>query len=170
MTFEEILDHALAMLQRRGRLTYRTLQRQFHLDDDALNDLLEDLRFQRLARDEDGKGLVGIGSAPPPGMAAVAFDTATRAASAAPPLAADSIPTEPPQDGLTLAPEPSRRTLEAERRQVTVMFCDLVASTELSQQLDPEDYRAVVRAYQAAADAALQPYDGYIAQYLGDGL
>ena len=36
MSFEEILDHALAMLQRRGRLTYRTLQRQFHLDDDAL--------------------------------------------------------------------------------------------------------------------------------------
>ena len=36
MTFEEMLDHALAMLQRRGRLTYRTLQRQFHLDDDAL--------------------------------------------------------------------------------------------------------------------------------------
>ena len=248
MTFEEMLDHALAMLQRRGRLTYRTLQRQFHLDDDALSDLKdallyahpevhddagrglvwtgessrasqralaglvryygdagvlvlvrallqregrlsyrslmricgldeagladlrEDLLFQRLARDEDGKGLVWIGSAPPPGMAAVAFDTATRAASAAPPLAADSIPTEPAQDGLTLAPEPSRRALEAERRQVTVMFCDLVASTELSQQLDPEDYRAVVRAYQAAAAAALQPYDGYIAQYLGDGL
>ena len=36
MTFEEMLDQALAMLQRRGRLTYRTLQRQFHLDDDAL--------------------------------------------------------------------------------------------------------------------------------------
>jgi len=36
MSFEESLDHALAMLQRRGRLTYRTLQRQFHLDDDAL--------------------------------------------------------------------------------------------------------------------------------------
>ena len=50
------------------------------------------------------------------------------------------------------------------------MFCDLVASTELSQQLDAEDYRAVVRAYQAAAADAIQPYDGYIAQYLGDGL
>src|SRR5437870_1056931 len=43
MTFEEMLDHALAMLQRRGRLTYRTLQRQFHLDDDALNDLKDAL-------------------------------------------------------------------------------------------------------------------------------
>src|SRR2546428_13013802 len=98
------------------------------------------------------------------------LDTATPPASAAPPLASDSTATDPPQDGLTRVLEPSRRALEAERRQVTVMFCDLVASTELSQQLDPEDYRAVVRAYQAAAAAALQPYDGYIAQYLGDGL
>jgi class 3 adenylate cyclase len=87
-----------------------------------------------------------------------------------PPLASDSTPTKPPQDRPTVAPEPSHRALEAERRQVTVMFCDLVASTEFSQQLDPEDYRAVVRAYQAAAAAALQPHDGYIAQYLGDGL
>jgi class 3 adenylate cyclase/tetratricopeptide (TPR) repeat protein len=248
MTFEELLDHALAMLQRHGRLTYRTLQRQFHLDAEAfsdlkdallyahpevhddegrglvwtgesscasqralaglvryygdagvlvlvrallqregrmsyrsltricgldeagLADLREDLLFQRLVRDEDGKGLVWIGSAPPPGLIAVGFDTATCAASAAPALASNSTPTEPAQDGPTLAPEPSRRTLEAERRQVTVMFCDLVASTELSQQLDAEDYRAVVRAYQAAAAAAIQPYDGYIAQYLGDGL
>jgi class 3 adenylate cyclase len=51
-----------------------------------------------------------------------------------------------------------------------VLFCDLVDSTSLAQQLDPEDYRAVVRAYQKAAVAALQPFDGYVAQYLGDGL
>jgi class 3 adenylate cyclase len=140
------------------------------LDEAGLADLREDLLFQGLARDEDGRGLVWIGSAPPPGIAAVAFDTVTPPASVAPSLAADSILTEPAQDGPTLAPEPSRRALEAERRQVTVMFCDLVASTELSRQLDAEDYRAVVRAYQAAAAAALQPYDGYIAQYLGDGL
>ena len=68
----------------------------------------------------------------------------------------------------TLESTPS--THEAERRQVTVMFCDLVDSTQLSQQLDAEDYRAVVRTYQEAAVAAIQPWDGYIAQYLGDGL
>ena len=50
------------------------------------------------------------------------------------------------------------------------MFCDLVDSTSLAQRLDPEDYRAVVRAYQEAAVAAIQPFDGYVAQYLGDGL
>src|SRR2546427_7549638 len=48
----------------------------------------------------------------------------------------------------TSLPDPVRHAPEAERRQVTVMFCDLVDSTKLSQQLDAEDYRAVVRAYQ----------------------
>jgi class 3 adenylate cyclase/tetratricopeptide (TPR) repeat protein len=51
-----------------------------------------------------------------------------------------------------------------------VLFCDLVDSTRLSRQLDPEDYRTVIRAYQEAAVAAIQPFDGYVAQYLGDGL
>ena len=67
MTFEEILDQAMAMLQRRGRLTYRTLQRQFQLDDAALEDLKNELiKGQRLAVDEDGDVLVWTGSAPVP--------------------------------------------------------------------------------------------------------
>jgi hypothetical protein len=127
-----------ALLQREGRLSYRSLMRICGLDEAGLADLRDDLLFQRLARDEDGKGLVWIGSAPPPDIAAVAFDSATPPASMTPPLASDSTPTKPPQDKPTLVPEPSHRALDAERRQVTVMFCDLVASTELSRQLDPE--------------------------------
>ena len=61
-------------------------------------------------------------------------------------------------------------TPEAERRQLTVLFCDLVESTALSSQLDPEDLREVVRAYQNVCAEVIQPFDGYIAQYLGDGL
>jgi hypothetical protein len=62
MTFEEILDHAIAMLQRRGRLTYRTLKRQFQLDDAALDDLKNELiEGQRLAVDERGNVLVWTG-------------------------------------------------------------------------------------------------------------
>ena len=57
-----------------------------------------------------------------------------------------------------------------ERRQLTVMFCDLVGSTALSAQLDPEELRAVVRAYQQTSAAVIERYDGHIAQYLGDGL
>src|SRR5262249_52319200 len=59
---------------------------------------------------------------------------------------------------------------EAERRQLTVMFCDLVDSTKLSSQLDPEDWRDVVRAYQRVCTDVIQRYDGHIAQLLGDGL
>ena len=71
MTFEEILDQAIAMLQRRGRLTYGTLKRQFQLEDDALEDLKTELiKGQRLAVDEDGEVLVWVGGpaagAPPP--------------------------------------------------------------------------------------------------------
>jgi class 3 adenylate cyclase len=59
---------------------------------------------------------------------------------------------------------------EAERRQLTVMFCDLVGSTALSAQLDPEEYREVVRTYQQTSAAVIDHFEGYIAQYLGDGL
>src|SRR5262245_33527953 len=62
MTFEDVLDQAISMLQRRGRLTYRTLQRQFQLDDAALEDLKEELIYgQRLAVDEEGRVLVWSG-------------------------------------------------------------------------------------------------------------
>src|SRR5207302_4027805 len=59
---------------------------------------------------------------------------------------------------------------DAERRHLTVMFCDLVDSTALSGQLDPEDWRDVVRAYQRVCTEVIQRYDGHIAQLLGDGL
>src|SRR5262245_10318009 len=59
---------------------------------------------------------------------------------------------------------------EAERRQLTVMFIDLVGSTTLSQQLDPEDYHARVVAYQTACQQVVARYEGHIAQYLGDGV
>jgi predicted ATPase/class 3 adenylate cyclase len=59
---------------------------------------------------------------------------------------------------------------EAERRQLTVMFCDLVGSTDLSQHLDAEDLREVVRAYQQSASEVIERYEGHVAQYLGDGL
>ena len=59
---------------------------------------------------------------------------------------------------------------EAERRQLTVLFCDLVDSTRLARQFDPEDWRDIVRAYQQACAEVIQRFDGYIAQYLGDGL
>jgi hypothetical protein len=59
MTFEEILDHVLAMLQRRGRVTYRALKRQFNLDDDAFEDLRDELLYAHPhVVEDDGRGLV----------------------------------------------------------------------------------------------------------------
>jgi class 3 adenylate cyclase/predicted ATPase len=158
MTFEEILDQATAMLQRRGRVAYRTLKRQFNLDDDALEDLkIEIIRAQRLAADEDGEVLVWTGGA----------STTPASIASAPPhregphadqrMGGDPRPAEP-------------RPSDAERRQLTVMFCDLVGSTPLAEQLDPEDLREVVRAYQEACAKVITRFDGWIAQYLGDGL
>src|SRR5215468_6291224 len=57
-----------------------------------------------------------------------------------------------------------------ERRQLTVLFCDLVGSTPLSQQLDAEEWRDVVEAYHRTAAAAVTRFGGHVAQYLGDGL
>jgi class 3 adenylate cyclase/tetratricopeptide (TPR) repeat protein len=59
---------------------------------------------------------------------------------------------------------------EAERRHLTVLFCDLVGSTELSAKLDPEDMREVLRAYQEACSKVIKRYDGYVAKFMGDGV
>ena len=59
---------------------------------------------------------------------------------------------------------------EVERRQLTVMFCDLVGSTALTQTIDPELLRELMRAYQQTCGSVIEKYDGHVAQYLGDGL
>src|SRR5215831_6816869 len=160
MTFEEILDQALAMLQRRGRVTYRTLKLQFSLDDDHLEALKDELLYAHPDMlDDDGRGLVWTG------------DTAATQAPA-PPAPPDAPPPviqagAPPQ---VASPLTTPRPPEAERRQLTVLFCDLVDSTALASQLDPEEWREVVRAYQDTCAKVIARFEGHIAQYLGDGL
>src|SRR5262249_10815832 len=162
MTFEEILDHAIAMLQRRGRVTYRTLRLQFQLDEEQLEALKEALiEAERLAVDEAGRVLVWAGPpASPPTASASQGATQDNDPDQAPPVA-DVLATAAGQ-----VPRPS----DAERRQLTVLFCDLVDSTVLASQLDPEDLREVVRAYQEACAKVIARFEGHIAQYLGDGL
>jgi class 3 adenylate cyclase/predicted ATPase len=66
------------------------------------------------------------------------------------------------------APEPVADT--GERRQLTVMFCDLVGSTALSARLDPEDLSGLIRSYQACVAATIARFDGFVARYVGDGV
>src|SRR5262245_35240810 len=103
--------------------------------------------------DENGRVLVWTGEA--------AATPAPPAAS--PPTLQPALPEVPPP---LVGPAPP----DAERRQLTVLFCDLADSTRLATQLDPEDLREVVLAYQATCVEVLQRFDGYVAQYLGDGL
>src|SRR5262252_934625 len=158
--FVAVVDQVITLLRQRGRVAYRTLQRQFQLDDEALEDLkIELIDAQHLARDEQGRILVWVGDADTP-------------LSPAPSAVQHGLQAEPyagPVRQRASAPSVPH-TSEAERRQLTVLFCDLVDSTRLASQLDPEDLREVIRAYQAACDQVIQRYGGYIAQYLGDGL
>jgi class 3 adenylate cyclase len=73
------------------------------------------------------------------------------------------------------APQPLAQTAHvvpdaAERRQLTVMFCDLVGSTALSVRFDPEELREEIRAYQNAVSGVVARYDGFVAKFMGDGV
>jgi class 3 adenylate cyclase len=76
---------------------------------------------------------------------------------------------EPPAAG-TAASRDAPAPADAERRQLTVMFCDLVGSTELSSRLDPEDLREVIAAYHRAVAGVVAGFDGFVAKYMGDGV
>ena len=162
MTFEELLDQAIALLQRRGRVTYRTLKIQFDLDDDHLEALKEELLYsQSQVRDEDGRGLVWTGDASPtatsPPAATPAGATTNRAPlTYTPPHLAEKILT-------------SRSALEGERKQVTVLFCDITNSTPLAERLGPEAMHTLLNQFFELALAAIHRYEGTINQFLGDG-
>ena len=158
MTFDEILEQVIALLKRQGRVSYRALKRRFEIDDDYIENLKEELiQALNVARDEDGRVLVSTS------------ENDDNQVSLQRPEQPEPQPIiETAQT--TSVESPPTNVPEAERRQLTVMFCDLVGSTELSGQLDPEDYREVVRVYQTACAEVIQHYDGHVAQLLGDGL
>jgi class 3 adenylate cyclase/predicted ATPase len=160
MKFYEVLEQVIELLRREGRVGYRALKRQFDLDDEYIEDLKDELiHVKKVAADEDGRVLVWAGEE----------KSAPETAAPSPPSAQKSVPGEDqPPPAETRSPQPT--VPEAERRQLTVMFCDLVDSTALAAKLDPEDLREIVRSYQEASAEVIERYEGYIAQYLGDGL
>ena len=78
-----------------------------------------------------------------------------------------SAPQPPPPQ---LQPAPALPQTDAERRPITVMFCDLVGSTALASRLDAEDWRSLVNAYLDEASAAVTRLGGHVLKRLGDGL
>src|SRR5215475_2125891 len=160
MDFYAILDQVVDLLRQRQRVTYRALKVQFHLDDEALEALKEELLYAHpQVVDDEGRGLRWTGDT---------ASTPVQAPPSTPPAPQPVTPGDPPPQ-VTPAPL-APQAPEAERRQLTVMFCDLLDSTALARQLDPEELREVVRAYQVTCAKVIACFDGHIAQYLGDGL
>lgn len=137
--FHAVLPVLTELLQREGRITYRELKHIFGLNDVLMEEIRKALALKRLAVDEDGEVLVWTGETQPavqPAMpisqsateVTVELESKTPSPSNGPAISADAA-----------ISEPTRTAPEAERRQLTVMFCDLADSTKLSQQLDPED-------------------------------
>src|SRR5690348_1891912 len=81
-----------------------------------------------------------------------------------------ALHTKPAAEAATLEAQTFPTKPDAERRQVTVMFCDLVGSTELASRLDPEDLREVIGRYHARVAETVRRFDGFVAKYMGDGV
>jgi len=152
MTFYEVVRQVLDLLQRQGRVSYRALKREFGIDDDFIEDLKEELCFSHPVVDEDGRGLVWTGDVG-------SVSTSTFQPTPEPPFP----PTpEPQREPLSYTPPhlaekilTSRSALEGERKQVTVLFCDLANPTAIAEKIGAENMHGLL---------------GTINQFLGDGI
>src|SRR5262245_36980306 len=171
MDFVAVVDQVIVLLRQRGRMTYRTLKRQFQLDDEVLEDLkVELIEGQRLATDEQDIVLVWAGDAEvapapartpsPPGPAGGAQ---ARPIAYTPRHLAERILAEQATLKAHGAPDGERKT-------ITALFADIQGSMALLEDLDPEEARQIIDpALQLMMDA-VHRYEGYVAQSLGDGI
>ena len=155
MSFLETVENARAFLERNGRVSLRALQREFNLDNSALDELIEELvEIQRVAA-QDGRALAWAGGAPP----------------------ARTETSEPERDPRAYTPKhladkilQSKSALEGERKQVTVLFADVKGSMELQEGVDPEEWHAILdRFFQVLADG-VHRFEGTVNQFTGDGI
>src|SRR5438309_4826633 len=146
MGLEMAIDVA-SWLQQLGLAQYEPAFRDNEVDGDVLPDLT-------------AEDLIAIGVTPV-GHRRKLLSAIAALSDAAPAPVVPATPSAPPP-----APAPAR----AERRQLTVMFCDLVGSTALSTGMDPEDLRDVITSFQNRCSAAIRHYDGFVAKYMGDGI
>ena len=166
MKFSEIVGQAQALLQQKGRSTYRALKLEFALNDEQLEALKDELLFAHPEIvDEAGRGLVWTGASP-----VLSSKSRLRTpnselppVSYTPPHLAERIRAE--QSALE-----ARGSTDGERKTITALFADLKGSTALIEGLDPEEARAIIDpALQLMMDA-VHRYEGYVAQVLGDGV
>jgi class 3 adenylate cyclase/tetratricopeptide (TPR) repeat protein len=158
--FVAVMDQTIALLRQRGRVTYRTLQIQFTLNDEQLAALKDELLYsQPQVTDDAGRGLVWTGDpgTAPAGTAAPTVLPVQAPLAYTPPYLADKILT-------------SRSALEGERKQVTVLFADLKGSMELLAERDPEEARHLLDPVLDRMMAAVHQFEGTVNQVMGDGI
>ncbi len=140
VTYAEAVYFATGLLYLERRVTFRRLAREFGLDEETIEHVRHELTLGRRVAREEGGEVL---------VWALDAEPQIAEAEAGPRAHAEAV---------------------AERRQLTVMFCDLVGSTALSTHLDPEDLRDVIGAFQDLCREAIARYEGFIARYMGDGL
>jgi predicted ATPase/class 3 adenylate cyclase len=168
MDFYEVVDQVVDLLRRRGRVTYRALKAQFQLDDEQLETLKEEILYAHdSAIQADDRGFIwtddkgsAVESTPAPSI----LDSYT------------SLTTEPERGPLSYTPRhlaekilTSRSALEGERKQVTVLFCDLANSTAIAEKIGPEAMHTLLNRFFELALSEVHRYEGTINQFLGDG-
>ncbi len=169
MTFKEVLAQAIDWLQQDTRVSYRALKRQFALDDAFLEDLKYELtEVQQLAVDHGGTVLVWAGNARAASSPLPAPATAADVPSPATAQAREPLAYTPPYLAEKILT--SRSALEAERKQVTVLFADLKGSMELLADRDPEEARQLLDPVLDRMMEAVHRYEGTVNQVMGDGI
>jgi class 3 adenylate cyclase/tetratricopeptide (TPR) repeat protein len=170
MNFDTVLSQVTELLREERRISYRGLKRRFEIDDATLEDIKAELiDARRVAADEDGKVLVL--REPPPAPVRREAALAGEKPSQDSRTASEAAPRKgytPPH--LLQAVLKNRTVMEGERKQVTVVFCDVAGSTELAQRLGEESmHTAMDRVLRLAAEV-VHHHGGTVNQYLGDGL
>src|SRR5258705_6326112 len=173
MEFYEVLDQVVALLQQRSRVTYRTLKREFQLDEKRLDDLKEELLYAHPeVMDDEGRGLVWVGASPVPSSKFQVPSQDSELRTPNPELSPSSYTPSHLAERIRAehAAMEARGVMDGERKTITALFADLKGSTALIEGLDPEEARAIIDpALQLMMDA-VHRYEGYVAQVLGDGI
>src|SRR5215510_3051718 len=167
MTFDEMLAQIIDLLKRQRRVSYGALKRRYDLDDAYLEDLKDEIiHAQRLAVDEDNRVLVWMGDQEAAPLAP-AVSTSEPASAPASDQAREHLSYTPKHLAEKILT--ARSAPEGERKQVTVLFCDLANSTPIAERLGPEHMHTLLNRFFELALDGVHRYEGTINQFLGDG-
>jgi DNA-directed RNA polymerase subunit F len=159
MSLLEIIRQVRRHLEETGRVSFRMLRREFELDDDALEELIEEL-----------VDIQGIAVREPRALSLAGDSVSPGRAREAPAPVPERSPRDYTPNHLAEKILRSKSALEGERKQVTVLFADVKGSLELAEQVDPEEWHRILDRFFQILTEGVHRYEGTISQYTGDGI